>query len=126
MSKMRYDAMMIEEYVDAQGTGRSKWTKIGAAFENKDGSIGIQLNAMPLNGKVILQVPLTKEERDAKFGKKDTARPQTGGCRPQGQPQRGGYGSYGGRQPPTPATHPNDDAGFADDEGPPGSDEIPF
>jgi len=134
MSKNRWDAMMVEEYVDGQGQGRSKWTKIGAAFENKDGSIGIQVNAFPINGKMILQVPLSKEEREAKFGKKESG---GGGGRPQGgqqrrgntQPQQGGFGNYGGRRPPAqPAQHPNAQGGdgFADDDGPPAGDEIPF
>ncbi len=133
MSKNRWDAMMVEEYVDGQGQGRSKWTKIGAAFENKDGSIGIQLNALPINGKVILQVPLTKEEREAKFGKKDmgSGGQRPANRRPQGQPQQGGFGNYanrGTKPPPQPAQHPNDrnDDGFADDDGPQQDDEIPF
>jgi len=126
MSKSRWDAMMVEEYVDGQGQGRSKWTKIGAAFENKDGSISVQVNAVPLNGKMILQVPLSKEEREAKFGKKESG---GGGGQPQGgqqrrgntQPQNGGFGNYGGRRPPAqPAQHPNaqNGDGFADDEIP--------
>jgi hypothetical protein len=100
----RYEAMMVEEYVDAQGQGRSKWTKIGAAFVNKDGSIGVQLAAFPMNGKIVLQVPLSKEEREAKFGVNQAQQRQPQG-RPQqrgGGPQRGGYGNYGGRQPPSP------------------------
>lgn len=64
---VRYDAMMVMEY-ESHGEKKSRWTKIGAGFVNRDGSIGIQLDAYPTTGKIILQVPLTKEEREAKFG----------------------------------------------------------
>lgn len=103
----RFDAMMVEEYVDNQGQGRSKWTKVGAAFTNKDGSIGVQLNAFPINGKVILQIPMTKEEREAKWGDKQSKQAdqlgrgsQRGGQQREGQPRQGGFGNYGGRQQP--------------------------
>lgn len=112
--KQRFDAMMVEEYTDREGNGRSKWTKIGAAFTNKDGSIGIQLIAFPMNGKVILQIPLSKEEREAKFGAK------SGGSRPaprgRSEPQRGGFGNYG-KKPAQPAQYPEPPQGrFEDDE----------
>lgn len=29
---------------------RSFWTRIGAAFQNRDGSITVRLDAMPING----------------------------------------------------------------------------
>ena len=134
---MRYDAMMVEEYVDGQGQGRSKWTRIGAAFVNKDGSIGVQLNALPITGKVILQVPLSKVEREAKFGKKEqggVGRPQQQ-RRGQSQPQQGGFGNYAGRRPAQAAQHPrapgpppipDETDGFADDNWAPQDDPIPF
>ena len=126
----RYDVMMVEEYVDPQGQGRSKWTKIGAAFTNKDGSIGVQLVAMPINGKVILQVPLSEEEREAKFGATGKAFKQQAQGQQRaprgGGPQRGNYGGYGGRQAPAQApdyppewedtpVDPQGGGGFADE-----------
>jgi hypothetical protein len=32
--------------------GKSYWTKIGAAFTNRDGSLNAYLDALPLNGKI--------------------------------------------------------------------------
>ncbi len=32
--------------------GKDLWQKIGTAFENRDGSLNIYLNCMPLTGKL--------------------------------------------------------------------------
>ncbi len=88
----RYDAMCVTPY----GTeGKSRWTKIGAAFVNKDGSIGVKLDCYPAAGSdIVLQIPLTDAEKEAKFGSHGQA------MRQQTQPQRGvGHGR--GYQPPT-------------------------
>ena len=42
--------------------GKSRWTKVGAAFLNKDGSINVLLDAFPKDGK--LQI------RDRRYPKK--------------------------------------------------------
>lgn len=127
----RYDAMMVEEYTNAQGEGKSKWTKVGAAFTNRDGSIGVQLMAFPINGKVVLQVPLTAEEREAKFGSHGQAtRQQTGtqgGQRRQqrgGGPQQGGFANYGGRQPPAAQQQPRHQAAAPVPEYPNDWDDV--
>jgi hypothetical protein len=90
-NKTRYDAMMVREY-ESNGKTKSSWTKIGAAFENKDGSISIALDAIPLDwtrSKIILQLPKTEEEWEAlKQGK--------------GGGQRGGGKSRGRSQGETP------------------------
>jgi len=50
--------------VTPRGEGeKDRWTRIGAAFENKDGSLTVLLDAAPLSGKLILQAP--KEEAEA-------------------------------------------------------------
>jgi hypothetical protein len=66
MSGQRYDAMSVRE-VQRDGQPRSFWTRIGSAFVNHDGSIGVQLDCLPLDGKIILQLPLTREEKEAKY-----------------------------------------------------------
>ena len=49
-----------------QGNGRgSIWTKIGAAWKNKDGEgVNIHMDAMPFNfdGKLVLRKPITNSE----------------------------------------------------------------
>lgn len=41
--------------IDATSESRSLWRKIGEAFENRDGSISLDLDAIPLRGKLILR-----------------------------------------------------------------------
>jgi hypothetical protein len=105
----RYDAMMVVEY-EAHGEKKSRWTKIGAGFVNRDGSIGVQLDAIPVGGKIILQIPMTKEEKDAKFGPRNEPR------REQTQPKRGGFVRRPA-QPAQPAEY---------QELPPDDDDLPF
>lgn len=56
-----------------QGDGKNHWLRIGVAFTNRDGSINVVLNALPMNGKLQLrdwpeqadQQVLTEEVADA-------------------------------------------------------------
>lgn len=55
------DAFQISEGKD----GKSHWTKIGKAFVNKDGSINVFLNALPIDGKIqIRERKLKNQEED--------------------------------------------------------------
>jgi hypothetical protein len=111
----RWDAMTVREYTDGQGAKRSDWTKVGAAFENANsGTISIQLDAIPITGKIILQVPMSREEREAKAQARQAA---------QGADGRGGrFGGPRGDAPPAPPPDYPDDAGASDT----GDDDIPF
>jgi len=42
-------------------TGKDRWTNIGVAFEG-NGTITVLVDALPTNGKLILQRPRRKEE----------------------------------------------------------------
>ena len=86
MAGQRYDVMSVREY-EQNGQPKSFWTKVGAAFTNRDGSIGVQLDCLPLDGKLVLQIPLTQEEKEARFNQRRQA--ERGGPRRQGSPQRG-------------------------------------
>lgn len=35
-----------------RGTGSSKWVKVGTAFVNRDGSMNVYLDALPIDGKL--------------------------------------------------------------------------
>ena len=48
MSSIPKDAFQISEGKD----GKSHWTRIGMAFVNKDGSLNVYLDALPLDGKL--------------------------------------------------------------------------
>ena len=58
---------MYEVYtiVEANGNGLKKdlWLRIGSAFINKDGSINVKLNALPMSGKLQLREPKGKEQQ---------------------------------------------------------------
>jgi len=41
--------------------GNSYWDRIGAAFVNKDGSLNVVLNALPLDGKLHIRDPKPTE-----------------------------------------------------------------
>lgn len=57
----RYDIFTVKE--PAQQGGKAYWTKIGAAFENRDGvSFSIVLDALPVNGKMQMRLPQERQE----------------------------------------------------------------
>lgn len=39
------------------------WTRIGAAFLNKDGSVTVQLDALPVSGRLQIREDEEREER---------------------------------------------------------------
>jgi len=40
---------------------KSFWIRIGVAFVNKDGSLNVQLNAFPIDGKMNIRDPKPKD-----------------------------------------------------------------
>jgi hypothetical protein len=38
--------------VERDKDGRQFWVRVGAAFVNRDGSLNVRLDAMPVNGKL--------------------------------------------------------------------------
>ena len=54
--------------VKERGQGQDPfWLRIGAAWANKDGKgFNVQLDALPLNGRLVLRVPKPKEEEEQK------------------------------------------------------------
>ncbi len=63
MSNVPKDAFQISESKD----GKSYWTRIGMAFVNKDGSMNVYLDALPLDGKLQIRdrKRSAKNEREA-------------------------------------------------------------
>jgi hypothetical protein len=37
--------------------GKAYWNRIGAAWTNRDGSFTVLLDALPLDGRIVLRVP---------------------------------------------------------------------
>lgn len=63
----RLVVLAITEYGEDPATGkkRTKWTRIGRAFPNRDGSTNLLLDAFPI-GSAKLQI--REEDRDRVFG----------------------------------------------------------
>ncbi len=51
----------VSTVVSDPETGKERWTNIGVAFAGND-TITVLVDAMPVNGKLILQRPRKKEE----------------------------------------------------------------
>ena len=43
------------------------WSRIGAAFENQDGSVNVLLDALPLNGELQIRDAQPRERGEARF-----------------------------------------------------------
>ncbi len=69
------NAMMVESFDGADGKPASRWTKIGVAFPHKDGTgFNVQLNALPVDGKVVLVPPLPDRDEEPRPPARDTRR----------------------------------------------------
>ena len=62
MAKPVFHAYSIREY-EKDGKKDSFWTKVGVAFPHEDGKgFNIVLDCVPLDGKIALREPRTKDE----------------------------------------------------------------
>lgn len=59
----RYELFTIKETQGHNGEKKNFWTKVGAGFENKDGSFSIILDALPIDGKLQMRLPKERDER---------------------------------------------------------------
>jgi hypothetical protein len=48
---------------------RSRWVRVGVAFENKDGSLNVLLNAIPLSGRLQIRSRPTEPAASGVDGK---------------------------------------------------------
>jgi hypothetical protein len=55
---------VVDKVVDGkpqrERTFRAFWTKVGVAFENKDGSWDLRLAAIPVTGRMVIRDPMPK------------------------------------------------------------------
>lgn len=68
----RKDVLTVVEYTLKDGTAKSRWTKVGSAWTNRDGSLSITLDALPINGKLQVRDPLPP--RDGRGGTSESRR----------------------------------------------------
>lgn len=59
-SKPAYHAFYVRE----SSNGKGFWSRIGAAWRNRDDSLTLQLDCYPIDGRVVLQVPKEKGEAE--------------------------------------------------------------
>lgn len=55
--KHRHLWMVEDRPATAGQPAKSWWTKIGVAFENRDGSWSLELAAIPMSGRVMMRDP---------------------------------------------------------------------
>jgi hypothetical protein len=48
-------------HVRESGNGKSYWTRVGVAWTNKDGGFTVQLDCVPLDGRLVCQ-PADKKQ----------------------------------------------------------------
>jgi hypothetical protein len=54
--------------IDGTEGRKSRWVRIGVAFENRDGSWNIMLDALPVTGKLqVRDFPASKEDGEQAF-----------------------------------------------------------
>ena len=51
--------------IENTGNGEDYWQRLGSAWTNKDGSINLSLNALPLNGKLHIREPKAEEDSES-------------------------------------------------------------
>ena len=70
MSDRKMKQLWMVEDVPATGSREAKsfWTKIGVAFENRDGSFSLKLSAIPVSGNLQMRDPPPPLPRETAVG----------------------------------------------------------
>jgi hypothetical protein len=91
----RLDALVVKERND-----KKYFTKVGSVFVNKDSSLSVKLDALPMDGELYCRLPSEDE------------RPRGGGQnRPKSNPQRGfgnRFSAGGGRRQQESTDYPDE------------------
>lgn len=61
MAKPDYNAFTV---IERDGDKKDFWQQVGVAFKNAGGSISVKLNALPINGELVLMEPTKKPSAD--------------------------------------------------------------
>jgi hypothetical protein len=61
-NKVIFDVLVVRSFTDGQGEERNRWHNIGVAFPHEDGEgFNVSLDALPVDGKLVLRVRKAKE-----------------------------------------------------------------
>lgn len=52
-----WSAVTPVEYDARDGGKKTRWTRVGAAWQREDGGFSVQLDAAPVNGKLLIMPP---------------------------------------------------------------------
>ena len=63
MAKQKPD-YAVYTIIETHNGAEDFWQRVGSAWINKDGSINLSLNALPLNGKLHIREPKSDERSD--------------------------------------------------------------
>jgi hypothetical protein len=66
MASKRYDLFSVKEAPKDSGK-KNFWSKLGVAYENKDGSFSLHLDGLPIDGKLQMRVQVDKESKGETF-----------------------------------------------------------
>lgn len=72
-------------YAVTERNGRSFWNRIGVAFTNRDGSLNVKLEAVPVSGQLQIR----------EYEPRDEAGDTNGASKPSGENARGARGKGG-------------------------------
>jgi hypothetical protein len=56
--------------VERNKDGKKFWVRVGAAFVNRDGSLSVRLDAMPVNGELQIRDYQPRDVREASAGER--------------------------------------------------------
>lgn len=62
----RFDVFNVKEAPEGS-KNKSFWNKLGVAFENKDGSLSVHLDSLPIDGKLQIRAHVPKESSGESF-----------------------------------------------------------
>jgi hypothetical protein len=57
-------SLVVYTIVERERDGKKFWVRIGAAFRNRDGSMNVMLDAVPVNGTMHIREPKLWAERE--------------------------------------------------------------
>lgn len=79
---MSQQKTMKSVFTVVERDGQSHWLKLGVGFVNKDGSLNLKLDALPLNKSLHVRDFETAEEREAHFARLRNGDPDRTGSFP--------------------------------------------
>lgn len=73
-NKPTHRAYTVKNFKDGKGEDRSRWLEIGTVFTHSDGKgFEVVLEAVPVDGRVVIRLPKAKEAPEANEETAETA-----------------------------------------------------